>query len=155
MAYFKVTNGVIGDPTPGLNAAREGRSFCRFVNSKAGINAAVTVLTDAGLIMPIVDGRRYIVRCFYINLDTASDTLSVDFVATQNDDGSGVVTAISPQFDLATGAAADGRQPALTYFDPPIAITRKDGYHALTFRAQTNDAGAATTLAFHGWWEDE
>jgi hypothetical protein len=105
--------------------------------------------------MPIVDGRRYVITCLFMNLDTASDTLAVDFVATQNDDGTGAVTAITPQFHLSTGVAADGRQPQLTALNPPLVLTRKDGYHALTARAQTNDAGAEATLGFTGWYETE
>lgn len=155
MPYKKITNANRGIPEASINAARENRNFCRWVNGKTGINGAVTVLTDAGLLLPLVDGRRYIVTCFYINLDTASDTLAVEFIATENDDGSGAVVALSPQFHVATGAAADGRQPQLTAINPPIMVVRCDGYHALTFRAQTNDAGAEATLGFTGFWETE
>ena len=155
MPYKRMTDGKRSIPEASINAARENRALCRWVNGKAGINAAVTVLTDAGLLLPLVDGRRYIITCLYINLDTASDTLAVEFVATENDDGSGAVTALSPQFHVATGAAADGRQPQLTAINPPIMVVRGDGYHALTFRAQTNDAGAEATLGFTGFYETE
>lgn len=153
MPFKKVTNAKREIPEAALNAARENRTLCRWVNGKAGINGAVTVLTDAGLLMPLVDGRRYIITCLYINVDTASDTLAVDFIATENDDGSGAVVALSPQFHVATGAA--GRQPQLTAINPPIMVVRGDGYHALTFRAQTNDAGAEATLGFTGFYETE
>ena len=78
-----------------------------------------------------------------------------ELIATENDDGSGAVVALSPQFHVATGAAADGRQPQLTAINPPIMVVRGDGYHALTFRAQTNDAGAEATLGFTGFYETE
>lgn len=153
--YKRTTNAKDGMPRPEVDAGREGRTFCRWVNGKAAINAAATVLTDAGLIMPILDGYRYFIACLFMNVDTASDTLAVDLVCTQGADGSGIVTAISPQFHISTGVAADGRQPQLTAINPPIALTHKDGYHAVTFRAQTNDAGAEATLGFTGWYETD
>ena len=59
MAYKRITNNKNGMPEPGLEAAREGRGFCRKVNAKTAINA-LTVLTDAGFLLPIADGKRYI-----------------------------------------------------------------------------------------------
>lgn len=153
MPFKKVTNAKREIPEAALNAARDNRTFFRGVNGKAAINAAATVLTDAGLLMPIVDGRRYLITGLFVNLDTASDTLAVDLVATENDDGSGAVTALSQQYHIITGTAI--ALPQVLVFNPPIMVVRGDGYHALTFRAQTNDAGAEATLGFTGFYENE
>lgn len=154
MAYKRITNNKTGMPEPGLEAAREGRGFCRKVNAKTAINAAATVLTDAGFLLPIADGKRYIVRGFYMNLGTLSDWVTAEIGVTENADGSGVFTALSPMFRIDSGAAATGMDPHQATIDPPLAVTRAHG-QALTARVQGNDAAAALTLALNGWYEDE
>ena len=153
MAYKRITNNKNGMPEPGLEAAREGRGFCRKVNAKTAINA-LTVLTDAGFLLPIADGKRYIVKGFYMNLGTLSDWVTAEIGVTENADGSGTFTALSPMFRIDSGAAATGMDPHQATIDPPLAVTRAHG-HALTARVQGNDAAAALTLALNGWYEDE
>jgi hypothetical protein len=153
MAYKRITNAKTGVPEPGLEASREGRGFCRKVNAKTAINA-LTVLTDVDFLLPIELDKRYIVRGFYMNLGTLSDWVTAEIGVTQNADGSGTFTALSPMFRIDSGAAATGMDPHQATIDPPLAVTRTHG-HALTARVQGNDAAAALTLALNGWWEDE
>ena len=155
MTYQKMTDNKDGMPRPELDAAREGRTFYKWVNDQAAINAAVTVLTDAGLLMAIADGYRYVITSFMIHLTTVSDTVAMDFVTTVGADGSGIATAVSPHFHLATGAALAEDTPYIAHLNPPIVLTHKDGCHAFTARGQTNDAGAAVTVGYSGWYETE
>ena len=145
------TNGKTGLPQPGLDAAREGRGFCRKVNAKTAINTQA-VLTDAGFLLPLEHGKRYIVRGFYMHLGTVSDWVTAEIGVTQNADGSGTFTALGPLFRIDTGAALASADPHQTSIDPPLAVTQADG-GALSARVQGNDAGASLTLALNGWEE--
>jgi hypothetical protein len=140
-------------PQPGLDAAREGRAFCRKVNAKTAINAA-TVLTDAGFLLALEHGKRYIVSGFYMHLGTVSDWVTAEIGLAQNADGSGTFTALSPMFRVDTGAAASGADPHQSPIDPPLCVTAADG-GALTARVLGNDADAALTLALNGWSEED
>jgi len=141
------------DPNPGLAAAREGRSFCGYVNAKTGI-ASETVLTDSTLLQEIANGKRLVMTCFYMYVSTASDWATMDFVTTANADGSGLITVHSGQFRIDTGAAVALSTPNLVKLDPPLIVDRSDGA-ALTVQVQGNDADAALTVMFHGWEEDD
>ena len=140
-------------PMSGLIAARAGLGFCRQVNDKSGINAAATVLTDAGLLYATETGKRDIIMCFYAHINTVSDWLEFEIGYTVGADGTGTFTPITPKFRLETGATPTSQTPAVTHFyDIPLIVKDTDG-GAWTARAQTNDAGAAITLGFNGWRE--
>jgi len=136
----------------GLAAARAGLCFCRKLNEKTGINGAATVLTDAGLLYATAAGYRDIVTCIYAHLNTASDQCEFEIVVTENANGSGAVTALTPLFQVDTGATNDAATPVITPFYPPLVITEAMG-GAWTIRAQTNDAGASVTFGLNGWRE--
>ena len=145
------TENLVKDPNPGLSAAREGRTFCGWVNAKTAINSE-TVLTDSTFIQEIPNGKRLVLTCFYMYVSTASDWARMELVTTGNADGSGVITVKSGQFRLDTGAAVAMTSPNLTHLDPPLIVTSNDG-GALTAQVLTNDADAALTLMLHGWLE--
>lgn len=147
------TNSKAGFPQPGLDAAREGRSFCGYVNAKTGIDAG-PVLTDSTFLQEIPFGKRLVMSCFYMYLSTASDNVTVEFVTTANSDGTGAVTVHSGQFRLDTGAALAQQSPSLITLPVPLIVSRTDG-EALSARVTGNDAAAALTLMFHGWEEDD
>jgi hypothetical protein len=147
------TNSKTGLPQPGLDAAREGRAFCRKVNAKTGIDTAAA-LTDAGFLLPLEHGKRYVVRGFYMHLSTVSDWVTAEIGVTQNADGSGTFTALGPLFRIDTGAALASADPHQTSIDPPLVVTVADG-GALSARVQGNDAGAALTFALNGWEEED
>ena len=98
------TNSKPGMPQPGLDAAREGRTFCKFINGDASLNAAATVIPDAGAYLDMELGKRYIVKCFYYALTTASDTVLFEIVTTSEPTGGGTVTAQTPKFVAGTTA---------------------------------------------------
>ena len=147
------TNSKPGMPQPGLDAAREGRTFCKFINGDAGLNAAATVIPDAGAYLDMELGKRYIVKCFYYALTTASDTVLFEIVTTSEPTGGGTVTAQTPKFVAGTTATADGSPVGPVALDPPLALTRSDGA-CIAMRVQTNDAGATVNVGFTGWEED-
>lgn len=147
------TENLVKDPNPGLSAAREGRTFCGYVNAKTGI-AAETVLTDSTLIQEIPTGKRLVMTCFYMYVSTASDWATANFVTTTNADGTGPITVQTVTFRIDTGAAVALSTPSMVTFDPPLVVTSDDG-GALTVQVQGNDAAAALTLGFHGWEEDD
>lgn len=136
----------------GLAAARAGRGFCQKLNAKTGINAAATVLTDAGLIKATTVGYRDVVCGMYTHLNTPSDWCEFEIVVTANADGSGAVTALSPMFRVESPAVNDDASAHQETIYPPLVITTAMG-GAWTVRAQTNDAGCSVTFAFNGWRE--
>ena len=139
-------------PQPGLDAAREGRAFCGYVNAQTGIDSE-SVLTDAKFIQVIPDGKRLVLDCFYMYVSTASDWVTVEFVTTENADGSGTITVFTPQFRIDTGVAVALSTPSLVYLSTPLIVSQDDGA-ALSAQVLGNDADAALTLGFHGWEED-
>ena len=147
-------NSSLGVADAGLNAARRGLSFCAKLNKKSGINAAATVLTDAGFIQAIPEGKQIVVACFYIHLDTASDWVEFEFVYTANADGTGDVVALSPLIRIETGTAASADAPTITQLPVPLLVKYSATSKAVTMRAQTNDASAVATFAFLGWHEN-
>ena len=137
---------------PALAAARAGTAFCRKVNGKVGINAAPTVLTDAGLLRATAAGYRDVITCLYAYLSTFTDSCEFEIGYTVNADGTGVFTPVTMMFGLDTGAASSVPSPSLTMLSPPIVVTPAMG-GAWTIRAQTNDAGATVTFGMNGWRE--
>jgi len=146
------TNNKTGLPQPGLDASRDGRAFCLKVNDKTAIDT-LGVLTDSGFLKAIEHGKRLVVASFHMALSTVSDWVTVEIGVTENEDGSGVFTALSPKFRMDTGEALAQIAPHQAAIEPPLAVTRDDG-HALTARVQGNDSSAALTLALNGWEED-
>lgn len=147
-----ITQSKAGWPQPGLDAAREGRSFCMKVSAKTGIDSE-QVLTDSTFLKAIPNGYRLVVKCFYMYLSTLSDWATMEIVTTENEDGTGQINVLSPKFRIDTGAAAIGSLPSLVSFDPPMIVTRTQTSRALTAQVQGNDANAALTLGFNGWQE--
>ena len=147
----QMTEGKAGFPQPGLDAAREGRTFCLRVYAKTGIDSE-TVLTDSTLLKVVPIDQRLVISCVYLNLTTASDWATCELVVTANEDGSGEVTVLSPKYYIATGAAGPTRAFDIPCLGVPIVITRSDG-HAITARVQGSDAAAALSIGLSGWTE--
>jgi len=145
-----MTESKAGYPQPGLDAAREGRSFCLRVYAKTGIDSE-TVLTDNAFLKVVPLGDRLVITRFYVNLTTVSDWVTCEFVAIANEDGSGTITILSPKYHIATGATAAFNM-AWVDVDPPIVVKRSDG-HAFSAQVQGNDSAAALTLGVRGWTE--
>jgi len=148
------TDSKQGLPQPGLDAAREGRSFCHWANAQAGLNAAATVITAADSYINMVPGYRYIVKCVYYNLSTASDTVQYELGVTSLPNGGGAFTAYTPYFDAATAATIEGSPTGPIPLDPPICVTTDDGA-CIAMRVLTNDAGASVNVGFTGWREED
>lgn len=148
-----ITQSKAGFSQPALDAAREGRAIQGRVNARTGIDTE-SVLTDASFLRVIPDGERLIVAGFYMNLGTNSDWVTAEFVVTENEDGSGAVTVLSPLLRVSTGAASSGTLPSQITMPVPMCITRSKG-HAFSARVQGNDASAALTLAYAGWTETD
>lgn len=151
------TNGKTGLPQPGLDAAREGRFFNRYINDLTGVNVAGgTVVTNTpNAYLNLQPGYRYIVVCAYYTLTTASDTVRFELVTTSLPNGLGEVTALTVEFFGATTATGDGIQNGPIHFSPAyIAVTTALG-QTLAMRVETNDQGATVNCGFNGWWEFE
>lgn len=131
-----------------MEAARAGRAGCGKVNDKASLNAGV-VLTDAGFLVAVPSGYRIIVPCFYMHLESVSDSAAVEFGFTANADGSGDFTAVTPEFHIATSAAVTDQYPVMMSLPIPICQAYAVGYKAFTAKVTTNDAGAAITIAYN------
>lgn len=148
-----VTNSKQGIPEPGLEAAREGRTICHYVNEKTGLDSQ-TVLTDSTLTLNMETGRRYIITCFYFHLGTDSDTMEAEIGVTDQPDGAGEFTAKSPLFQIETSDKKGGADPSLVYLTPPFCFSVDDGV-CITVRATANDSAAELTFGYNGWWEDD
>jgi hypothetical protein len=147
------TDSKQGLPQPGLDAAREGRSFCHWANAQAALNAAATVVTAGESTLNMVPGYRYIVRCIYYQLTTASDTIRYELGVSSLPNGGGVFTAHTPHFQSATAATIEGSPTGPIPLDPPICLTVDSGA-CICMRVLTNDAGATVNVGFTGWREE-
>ena len=147
------TDSVQGLPKPGLDAAREGRSFFRYVNEKTGIDTTGT-LTDDTFYLNIEPGKRYVINQMYMHLGTDSDNVEVEFGVTSEAAGTGDFTAHTVMYQMETGTAASEVEPNLAKFDPPIVVTQDDG-ESFTAQVTGNDASAELTLEYRGWEEDD
>lgn len=136
-----------------LVAARQGRGLCRKVNAKDTLSTA-TVLTDTGFLYAIPAGKRAVINGFYFHLETTSDWATMEIGVTENANGSGTFTPLTPKFRIDTGTSASGQDPVITPLATPLCITQDDGL-ALTARVQANDDSAVVTIALNGWYEDE
>jgi len=147
------TNSKRGLVDPGLNAAREDRDFYRYVTATTGISTA-GVLTAASFLLQIHPGERSVITSFTMYLSTVADWVTVVFGVTENQDGTGDFTAMTPQFRIDTPAALEEEMPVLLSFNPPLVVDRSDG-QAFTAYVQGNDQGAALTLGYFGWIEQD
>ena len=136
-----------------LNASRLGLAGCGKLNAKTGLDSA-TVLTDAGFLIAIPEGKQIVVACIYVHLNTASDWLDVELVYTANANGTGDVVALSPKLRVETGAANAADSPVLTQLMPPVVVKYSATSKAFTLRAQTNDSSASANIGVNYWLED-
>ena len=148
------TDSIQGLPQPGLDAAREGRTFCSFANAQDTLNAAATVITVANSYVNMEPGYRYIVKCFYYNVTTASDTIQYELGVTSLPNGGGVFTPYTPYLTAGTAATVDGSPSGPIMLDPPICLRSADGA-CIAMRVLTNDAGATVNVGFAGWYEED
>jgi hypothetical protein len=87
------------------------------------------------------------------SLTTLSDNLTWELGYTDAANGGGTFVPLTCEYHIATGAANSGIVPAYFVIDPPLRVTYAMGARSITFRAQTNDAGATASFAWHGWTE--
>jgi hypothetical protein len=136
-----------------LNASRLGLSGCAKLNAKTGIDGE-TVLTDAGLLIAIPEGKQIVVTCFYLHINTLSDVLDVEMGVTANANGTGDFTAYSNKIRIQTGGAVAGLTPALINMCPPMVAPYSATAKAATIRAETGDTDTSASVAFNYWLED-
>lgn len=119
------------------------------------------MLTDApaggqpGIYYNIPAGGVLMVTQYRGALTTLSDTLLFELGYTDAANGGGNFTPVTCQYNVKTGAANSGIEPPYFVIDPPLRIAYSMGARSVTFRAQTNDAGATADFAWHGWTESE
>ena len=138
----------------GLLATREGRTVCKWANDITP-GADQTVLTDANLVYNLPEGKRFIIIQICMELTTASDTVEFELGFTDQINGAGTFTPVTPERILKTGSTSNGFDGITFYVVPPGVIRYSDGARSITFRVDCNDASATITPTFHGWIEDE
>jgi hypothetical protein len=152
--FFYLDSFGISVASAELTASRLGLAGCAKLNAKTGINAASAVLTDTGFLVAIPAGKRIVITCFYVHLNTPSDWLDFELVYTAAANGTGDVVALSPRMRIETGAANAADAPTVTQLHPPAVIAYSDTSKAVSMRVQTNDSGASATLGMNYWLED-
>ena len=150
---YRVSNSKRGLYDPGLNAAREDRDFYRYVNA-ATAPAAGAIITAATFLLQLHPNERSVIASYTMYLSSVSDSVTAIFGTTENQDGTGDFTAMTPQLRIDTGVAMQQVGPILLPFDPPLVVDRTDGQ---AFTAYVVGGGQATeyTLGFSGWVEAE
>ena len=136
-----------------LNASRLGLVGCAKVSEKTGLDGA-TVLTDAGFLTAIPEGKQIVVTCFYMHINTLSDQLDVELGTTANANGSGDFLPYSVKVRMQTGGAGAGINPAMVDLCPPMVAPYSATAKAATMRAETGDTDTSITLAYNYWLED-
>lgn len=155
---------MIGDPVriidthDALQAVRDRKSFIRWINDKDGV-AALTVLTDGpggddpGIYYNLQPDEVAFISRFCYQLTTISDNLRIEWGYTNQPNGAGIFTPISPIFREQNGANLF-RVAQVQALQPPASGVRyTNGARSITIRVQTNDAAARFMAYYVGWSE--
>ena len=117
------------------------------------------MLTDApagnqpGIYYNLRQGDIVFVTQYRVDLTTFSDDVTWELGYTDQPNGAGTFAPATCEYHQQTGVGANGITPDYFVINPPLRITYAMGARSITFRAQTNDAGATITAAWHGWRE--
>jgi len=155
-----VDSGAITSTEAGLAATRAGNGTCHWINAITP-GAAQTVLTNGpagdqpGIYYNIQEGRQVALTMFCFGVNTLNDDCDFELGYTSGANGGGTFTPLTPQFNVTTGAAREGRATFDKLITPPLVAKYSDGVRSITSRVDANDAGCQITVAWHGWVENE
>ncbi len=136
-----------------LHAAREGRSFVRWVDETTP-GAALLVLNDVTLVYNIPINSRLIVTRYWFQVETANDDCEFWFGMTDAVNGGGTFTPIGPHDHIYT-AGAVSRIPHHITLVPPHNCSYAAGSRSTTFQVIANDGACEVNCGFAGWIEPE
>jgi hypothetical protein len=131
-------------------AVLEGNVLCRWANGIVP-GAAQTVLTDSTLVYNLGAGEIVMVTQMCMEVRSLNDNCLFELGYTDQPNGAGTFTAITPQRIVNTGAANQTFNGITFEIIPSARIRYSDGARSITFRVDCNDAGAQITPAWHGY----
>lgn len=140
----------------GEHAANSGDVICRWVNDKQP-GSSQTVLTDGpsgsnpGIYYNLSEGDELMISQLCLELVTASDDVYYELGYTDQEDGAGTFTPITPRYHIQNGANFFGFQGEMMTFVPPVPVNYASGARSVTARVDANDAGATIIIAWHGY----
>jgi len=136
-----------------LRAARDGRSFVRYVSSVTP-GAAATVLTATTLVHNITASTRLVIASLYYQVESVSDNCIFYLGSANAINGGGTFVAYGPLQQAFTGAT-----PSVGTYQvkllPPYVFSHAAGMRSVTFRVDANDANCIISCGFSGWVEPE
>jgi hypothetical protein len=148
----QMTEGKAGLPQPGLDAAREGRSFHMYADDVTPGANEVT-LTDETLVHNLKPGYRAIVKQIVFGVTTVSDDCEFRLVSCSEPDGGGTTTQLMVHRHVVTGNAITSKEMFEQDLTPPLSVPYGDDAKSISFLVDANDAGAEITVGFSGWDE--
>lgn len=140
----------------GIQASRDGRAICRWANGITPGGAQV-VLTNATLTYNLKPRQRVMIAAICMELLGVSDSVLFELGFTDQANGAGTFTPITPERYVRTGAAPQSSFYGYT-FDfglVPASVTYSSGARCITMRVTCNDQGCQITPGWHGWIEQE
>lgn len=146
------TESKAGLPQPGLDAARERRSFHRYADDITPGASEVT-LTDETLVHNLKPGNRAIIEQIIFGVSSVSDDCEFRLVSCSEPDGGGVTTQLMAHRHVVTGASVTGRQMFDQDLKPPVRVVYGEDAKSISFLVDANDAGATIVVGFSGWDE--
>jgi len=154
------TDLVGGEPLTIVDRSAETRALTavgRWLNDiTPGIGPTVLTTGPAGPGAPgiyynLAEGEIVYIKHIMFALHTASDEIEVELGFTDAANGAGTFIPVTPEWHLATGAAASGSPNPEVDFAVPIRLAYAGGVRSVTVRIACNDANAAVTVGYQLW----
>lgn len=146
--------GRIAQQTPGLEAARDGRSIRRYLSGVTVTNAFV-VSTNAAIYYDIPEGKQVVVSRVFMGCETVEETAGGYIVGCAEIAGGGAATQMHNQIHDHVGTKKEGSGHITKNSNPPMVLKYSDGHRSVSLAVKATDAATVVTYGWNGWYEDE
>jgi len=147
-----ITQSKAGMPQPGLDAAREGRSFHCYADDITP-GASETTLTDETLVHNVPAGYRTIISQIVFGVNSVDDDCEFRLASCSGAGATGTATQLNVHRHVASGAAFISQEMVVHEIVPNICVKYKDGARSISFVVNANDPATVITVGFSGWDE--
>ena len=144
----------LAQQTPGLEAAREGRSIRRYIANTTVTNAFV-VQTAATSYYDIPEGKQVVVSRVFIGRETPDETLAGYIVGCAAITGGGAATQMQNEIHDHVGTKKEFSGHIEKDTNPPLVLKYSDGHRSVSMAVKATDNATVCTFGWGGWLEDE
>lgn len=150
--YGKTLNSPEGILNPGADFMMGiyGTPVLKRLIGKTLNPATETVLTDSDIIYNLSEGEIFLARMVGFGIHTTSDWAHFEIGATNQANGAGTFTPLSPHWEYHTGTVVDGSATE-TIQIPWAGIKYSDGFRSITWRVDVNDTACEFNCNYWGY----